>query len=588
MEYAIFLRTLFDAITVKKAVYAPDGTLTMVAFVWKEESECVFDEAYAVEEKGGEVEVGQPTDPRRSDDSAPTSTTANDGSAAVNKPTAGRATSDEAIASQPASSACGDASSSSRCDEAMRNEPGRIKRDGKSARQASAPASGKEKDYRSVAKSSVKKKGETASTANKAATKLQSRVQGVKARAARKEREAAVAIIQKHARGRATRVKRATGRVAAARTRPQQPAFASERRRRDESGLSQTATAGQRGRLQYWALRTGLPQRLVDAIDGLSEEDQDIVANLADEAKRIKFLERTSRSKLAAPRTVLRDGTVIPLSRGMLQRSLRWAQVDREMLEPDDIWQPLVERQGGKEDARMKKPIMRDNRHQDLRIEMHQEPVAFAPLQSGAESLAAHSPAPADSGLPMDQTVEAGASPADGLLASTVTPCAPDASTAGTVPFLRPGIDGVLLQHLFAPKVQRAANVEDSAAPANALKQQTLGPPNPCGGRGRTLLDHLDTRWSTALHAHEEVKESVRTTPMRSVSARPGTAFLTARSVTPKLAGSMLAKPRPVSARNGADNRPCAPTWPYSPYSSPRAGRHVRVTQYGAVVVDMR
>ena len=50
------MRNLFDSVTVKHAARGPDGELTMVAFVWKDEVECVFDKAYAFAEEKEEEE----------------------------------------------------------------------------------------------------------------------------------------------------------------------------------------------------------------------------------------------------------------------------------------------------------------------------------------------------------------------------------------------------------------------------------------------------------------------------------------------------------------------------------------------------
>ena len=50
------MRSLFGSVTVNHAVRGPDGELTMVAFVWKDEMECVFDQAYAVEKEEKEEE----------------------------------------------------------------------------------------------------------------------------------------------------------------------------------------------------------------------------------------------------------------------------------------------------------------------------------------------------------------------------------------------------------------------------------------------------------------------------------------------------------------------------------------------------
>ncbi|KOO27385.1 hypothetical protein Ctob_013451 [Chrysochromulina tobinii] len=55
-EYAAFLRTLFDSVSVQKQVIGPDGKVMMIAYVWKDEVECAFDEAYAVEEQPAVVQ----------------------------------------------------------------------------------------------------------------------------------------------------------------------------------------------------------------------------------------------------------------------------------------------------------------------------------------------------------------------------------------------------------------------------------------------------------------------------------------------------------------------------------------------------
>ena len=54
------MRNLFGSVTVNHAVRGSDGELTMVAFVWKDEMECVFDQAYAVEKEEKEEEQEEP------------------------------------------------------------------------------------------------------------------------------------------------------------------------------------------------------------------------------------------------------------------------------------------------------------------------------------------------------------------------------------------------------------------------------------------------------------------------------------------------------------------------------------------------
>ena len=47
-EYAAFLWRLFDTVTVQVAVLGPDGRWETKSFVWKDEEDVVFDEAYDV------------------------------------------------------------------------------------------------------------------------------------------------------------------------------------------------------------------------------------------------------------------------------------------------------------------------------------------------------------------------------------------------------------------------------------------------------------------------------------------------------------------------------------------------------------
>jgi len=75
---------------------------------------------------------------------------------------------------------------------------------------------------------------------------------------------------------------------------------------------------GKQGQMQYWALRKGLPPRLQEAFDELSEKDQVAVAHLSEE-KQLKFL-REGLSDKGVPKDVI-------AAREMLDQHLR-AQFD--------------------------------------------------------------------------------------------------------------------------------------------------------------------------------------------------------------------------------------------------------------------
>ena len=93
-----------------------------------------------------------------------------------------------------------------------------------------------------------------------------------------------------------------------------QPPFTEEKKRVEV----RRGEDGKQGQLQYWALRKGLPPRLQEAFDELSEKDQVAVAHLSEE-KQLKFL-REGLSDKGVPKDVI-------AAREMLDQHLR-AQFD--------------------------------------------------------------------------------------------------------------------------------------------------------------------------------------------------------------------------------------------------------------------
>ena len=247
VEYALFLKTLYDSVTVQKAIYGPDGQLMMVSFVWKDEQDCIFDEAYAVEDE--EEAAPEMQDPLDAEPASPMS---------------------------------------------PMSEPG--------------------KDYRDDAKKNVQKKAEKSASQNTAATKIQARHRAKKACKETEEKQQALKTIQKHARGRAARKQ-------AKKTKTAGPNFASDREHR-----SREAVKGERGQLQYWALRKGLPPKLAEALEGLTEEDQAIIFAM-DEGQRVKFLEkRAEKKEKLPPSPPPKPKELVPLSSRMLEKTLLWAK----------------------------------------------------------------------------------------------------------------------------------------------------------------------------------------------------------------------------------------------------------------------
>ena len=90
-----------------------------------------------------------------------------------------------------------------------------------------------------------------------------------------------------------------------------QPPFTEEKKRVE---VRRGEDCGKQGQLQYWALRKGLPPRLQEAFDELSEKDQVAVAHLSEE-KQLKFL-RDGLTDKGVPNDVV-------AARGMLDQHLR-------------------------------------------------------------------------------------------------------------------------------------------------------------------------------------------------------------------------------------------------------------------------
>ena len=248
-EYAAFLKVLFGTVTVKKPVVGADGQLIMVSFVWKDEVDCVFDEAYA-EEVEEIIEQEQPA------------VVASAGKSAVAPAVTTKPPRDAKQSATPPRDAKAGTT------DVPDPEPQPI---------SSTPK--KRKDYRARAKDGIKKKGEDTSKKSQAAKVIQSKHRQRKAVKEKETRKQAVATIHKQAAKKVAnnQKKRAKER-------------APERRSREDKGEGRSV-AGVRGQMQYWALRKGIPPRLQEAFDELCEEDQETVASLSEE-KRIKFLRR--------------------------------------------------------------------------------------------------------------------------------------------------------------------------------------------------------------------------------------------------------------------------------------------------------
>ena len=290
-EYAAFLRTLFDSVTIQRQVRGPDGQVMMVAFVWKDEVECVFDETYAEEEEEqveerkpvkideGQVAVIQESGEVVEASCAPSST--KQAPVAMKPP---RVAKDESAPEPKVEQTTGEAEPTE-APVAKKRSPRKAKESAPDAPDGNVQPTDKPvKDYRAKAKkkgSKKKKDEEETSTQSKAVIVVQSMQRKNKAVKKKKEREKAVVTITKHAAAKAENVKKKRS------TQPEGPVL-SESRNREMNGEG-SGVAGTRGQLQYWALRKGLPPRLQEVFDELPTQDQLAVAKLSQE-KRLKFL----------------------------------------------------------------------------------------------------------------------------------------------------------------------------------------------------------------------------------------------------------------------------------------------------------
>jgi hypothetical protein len=267
----------------------------MVSFVWKDEVDCVFDEAYA-EEVEEIIEQEQPA------------VVASAGKSAVAP----------AVTTKPPRDAKQSATPPRDAKAGTTDVPD------PEPQPSSTPK--KRKDYRARAKDGIKKKGEDTSKKSQAAKVIQSKHRQRKAVKEKETRKQAVATIHKQAAKKVAnnQKKRAKERAPERRSREDkgegrsvagvrgqmqywalrkgipprlQAAFGvwaescyPDRRSRDDKGEGRSVT-GVQGQKQYWALRKGIPPRLQEAFDELCEEDQETVASLSEE-KRIKFLRR--------------------------------------------------------------------------------------------------------------------------------------------------------------------------------------------------------------------------------------------------------------------------------------------------------
>jgi hypothetical protein len=203
-EYAAFLWMLFGAVTVSKAVVDANGTVSYMAFVWKDEGDCAYDE-----ETYGDEDEELPTGDGGQ----------GDGSGGGAKRQAGGGGGGDG--GEGGGDGKGEKGSNSYGDEGGTGEAYRKK---------------------------ASKKGAGNQQKRSAAAKVQAKVRGKKARKEKEERAAAAQKIQNLSRGK-------IGRKKASQATEAIDIFSE---RVDHEG----GTPGDLGRLQYWALRKGLPAQL--------------------------------------------------------------------------------------------------------------------------------------------------------------------------------------------------------------------------------------------------------------------------------------------------------------------------------------
>ena len=238
-EYAAFLWMLFGAVTVSKAVVDANGTVSYMAFVWKDEGDCAYDE-----ETYGDEDEELPTGDGGQ----------GDGSGGGAKRQAGGGGGGDG--GEGGGDGKGEKGSNSYGDEGGTGEAYRKK---------------------------ASKKGAGNQQKRSAAAKVQAKVRGKKARKEKEERAAAAQKIQNLSRGK-------IGRKKASQATEAIDIFSE---RVDHEG----GTPGDLGRLQYWALRKGLPTQLQGGIDGLTEDEWAQLGRLPP-AKQREFVLQLIEKKL--------------------------------------------------------------------------------------------------------------------------------------------------------------------------------------------------------------------------------------------------------------------------------------------------
>ena len=227
----------------------PDGQMSIVNYVWKDEQEVAFDDSYDV-----------PEDDDDDDD-------------------------DDGDEEEMEYSGGGD----ERAQSAVPRERAKPKEESEDRPSTSEgktrKGKKKKKDYRKKAKVAAMQSSEK----NKAATVIQGKLRVKKAKAIKAERQKAVATIQKSAKKRKDDPRPKATRGAA----PQ----LGERRPREEEDIKKRSVDGTLGEKQKWALRKQLPPQLQDEFDMMCEEDQDIVGAM-ELAKQEVFLKKRREKRL--------------------------------------------------------------------------------------------------------------------------------------------------------------------------------------------------------------------------------------------------------------------------------------------------
>lgn len=233
-EYAAFLWMLFGHVTISKPVVDEHGNVTYMTFVWKAEADCSFDEDTYGEEEEEEADAG-----------------GGNGAGGGDSGGGGGGKGD--------------------------GLGGGGKRAGKEkdGGDGDGDGDGNGELYRSKAA----KSGSKSQAKRAAASKVQAKVRGKKARKEKAERLEAAEKIQKITKGK-LKSKQASKKGLAA---------GDGGADGDKEGRVRSSEAAGRGRLQYWALRKGLPPKLQDEIDKLSEEEWAHLSTLSP-AKAAEFV----------------------------------------------------------------------------------------------------------------------------------------------------------------------------------------------------------------------------------------------------------------------------------------------------------